>query len=411
MKNISFSYKRKKTSGLLIIFISYGFKDHIGKYQQLQLSTGIRVQDLEFDPKTGVGGKASLNLRLAIQKFETEILNKLYEASNSVKNLHTFPPSWIKEAYLKEKEKEQNIVKTLTQAVQSYIDHKNNDALNPISPVAINAYINLKNRIKEYGDIPIQLLTNDYIYKFSNHLIKSGLRVNTVLKYFSKLRTAALFNNPNIKLKLNLQEEMVDKVVFDLDELYQIEKFTFESERLNKIRNNFIFQAYTGLRYSDFMQNGEVIYLNNKPYIRILTQKTGAEVVIPLMKNVQKLIKEGKLNYSISNQKYNDYLKEVIEKIFPEKTIKIKFMLKGKQEVKIVTVHSLVSTHTGRRSFATNFYLLGFPIKLLMDILGQKSEDIFLRYIQSDKLKQAQTLNKLIGDLQKTNPKLAKRLI
>lgn len=393
------------------MFISYGYKDHSGKYQQLQISTGIKVAESEFDSKTGVGGKARLNLRLAIQNFELKTINKLYEVSNSVKDLHTYPPSWIKEAYLKEEDKEQRPVQTLTQVIQNYVDHKNNDVINPITPIVINAYANLKNRIKEYGDIPIQTLNNDFIYKFSNNLIKSGLRVNTVLKYFSKLRTAALFNNPNIKLKLNLQEEMVDKVVFDLDELYVIEKFTFEGERLNKIRNNFIFQAYTGLRYSDFMQNGEVIKLDGKDYIRIITKKTGAEVVIPLMKNVQKIIKEGNLNYSISNQKYNDYLKEVIEKIFPEKTIKIKYMLKGKQEVKIVPVHTLVSTHTGRRSFATNFYLLGFPIKLLMDILGQKSENIFLRYIQSNKLKQAQTLYKLIGDLKKTNPKLAKRLV
>lgn len=410
MKNISFYFKRKE-SGLIILFVSYGFKDNQGKYQQLQVSSGLRVNKDYFDPKTGVKNSANLNLRLAIQKFQSDILNKIYDANIKIKDLHTYPPSWIKEAYLKEEAPPSTDLITLSQAIQQFIDKKKNDLVQPLSPVVINSYSNLLIRIKAFKDISLKEINNEYVFSFSNHLIKQGLRINTVLKYFSRLRSVVYSHLPNIKLKLKLEEEIIDKVVFDFDDLELIENYKLENERLNKIRNNFIFQCYTGLRYSDFMQNGEIIHLDNNPYIRILTQKTGNEVVIPLMKNIQRIIKEGKLNYSISNQKYNAYLKELLKIIFPDRTIKIKKSLQGKQVIEFIPIYNLVSTHSGRRSFATNFYLLGFPIKLLMDILGQKSEEVFLRYIQSNKLKQAQTLNKLIGDLKKTNPKLARRLI
>ena len=42
----------------------------------------------------------------------------------------------------------------------------------------------------------------------------------------------------------------------------------------------------------------------------------------------------------------------------------------------------LLSSHTGRRSFATNEYLAGTPSITIKAITGHKTEEAFLRYIK-----------------------------
>ena len=55
-----------------------------------------------------------------------------------------------------------------------------------------------------------------------------------------------------------------------------------------------------------------------------------------------------------------------------------------------------VSSHTARRSFATNYYLQGFPTIDLMKITGHKTERAFLKYIKVSKLDTARRLNEHI---------------
>ena len=56
----------------------------------------------------------------------------------------------------------------------------------------------------------------------------------------------------------------------------------------------------------------------------------------------------------------------------------------------------LVSSHTARRSFATNYYLQEFPTIDLMKITGHKTERAFLTYIRVSKLDTAKRLNEHI---------------
>lgn len=52
-----------------------------------------------------------------------------------------------------------------------------------------------------------------------------------------------------------------------------------------------------------------------------------------------------------------------------------------------------ISSHTARRSFATNYYLEGFPTIDLMKITGHKTEKAFLTYIKVSQLDTAKRLN------------------
>ena len=86
---------------------------------------------------------------------------------------------------------------------------------------------------------------------------------------------------------------------------------------------------------------------------------------------------------AISNQKTNEYLKEIGEQIKSLKVVVSKTLTKG--GLKVTTNYKkweLLTTHSGRRSFATNEYLNGTPSITIMAITGHKTEKAFLRYIK-----------------------------
>jgi integrase len=78
----------------------------------------------------------------------------------------------------------------------------------------------------------------------------------------------------------------------------------------------------------------------------------------------------------------NDYLKEVISLAGIKEFVETTITKGGKVEKKAVRKYKLVSTHTARRSFATNLYLAEVPSISIMKITGHKTEKSFLQYIR-----------------------------
>ncbi|MBC7523933.1 MAG: hypothetical protein H7239_05795 [Flavobacterium sp.] len=134
-------------------------------------------------------------------------------------------------------------------------------------------------------------------------------------------------------------------------------------------------------------------------YITLTTQKTKQKVVIPIHKQVKFIIdsNNGELPTPLSDQKFNEYVKEVCE------TVGITQMVEGAKNKKIVLKEKtettpeeaiyrketgifrkceLVTSHTCRRSFATNLYGK-LPNKVIMAITGHTTETQFLSYIKT----------------------------
>ena len=89
-----------------------------------------------------------------------------------------------------------------------------------------------------------------------------------------------------------------------------------EKMYLDRVRDLFIVACYTGLRFSDLMQVRAENIINESSQIKIRTEKTNELIVIPLHKYVKEIIKkyDGSLPPVISNQKMNDYLKQIGKK-------------------------------------------------------------------------------------------------
>ncbi|WP_435416308.1 tyrosine-type recombinase/integrase [Polaribacter aestuariivivens] len=187
-----------------------------------------------------------------------------------------------------------------------------------------------------------------------------------------------------------IKEESIS-IALRLDEIDKIFNYDFsDNRRLENTRDIAIVGLWTGLRVSDFL-NLEEIKLEDD-FIEVQPRKTknssGIKVVIPLHHQIKEVIRQRGMPRKISDVKFNLYFKEVCEKVGLTEKVKGSLLVKDKEKeifrkkVGMYEKYKLVSSHTCRRSFATNFYLMGIPTLTIMAITGHTTEKSFLTYIK-----------------------------
>ncbi|HQZ43693.1 MAG TPA: tyrosine-type recombinase/integrase, partial [Flavobacteriales bacterium] len=119
--------------------------------------------------------------------------------------------------------------------------------------------------------------------------------------------------------------------------------------------------------------------------LRVRTSKTGKEVTIPLHPCIRAIMAKygGRVPSGISNQKQNGYIKEAAAMV-PELQVKtMEGRTTGGVRREVAKYKwERVTTHTARRSFASNFYRDGTPARTIMAITGHRTEQAFMRYIR-----------------------------
>lgn len=162
------------------------------------------------------------------------------------------------------------------------------------------------------------------------------------------------------------------------------------NSRLYNVRESFCFGCFTGLRFSDIAKIREE---NVKGDELILTiQKTRENISIPLNDYAKEILERNSFRLPvISNQKTNDYLKELAEDAKIEDLVRIT-RFKGAERIESVEPkHQLITTHTARRTFVTLSLEKGMRPETVMAITGHKSYKNFKRYIKlTDKVKTAE---------------------
>lgn len=197
--------------------------------------------------------------------------------------------------------------------------------------------------------------------------------------------------------KFNVLNEETDAIFLTDAEIMKLYKHDFsENKRLDQARDLFVFGCCVGLRFSDFseIKPENIVKIDGEFFVKIITQKTKELVIIPCNPVVLKIFRKCKANAnrlpkSISNQKFNDYIKEACQEAKLNETGRL-----STDPTK--ELWECVSSHTARRSFATNYYLQGFPTIDLMKITGHKTEKSFMKYIRVTKLDTAKRLGKHI---------------
>lgn len=223
--------------------------------------------------------------------------------------------------------------------------------------------------------------------------------IKAVSKYAKKKN---LVVNSYIEFIQKYKQQKTDKIIhtFSIDELNTLEKWETRIERLNNARNWLIFGCNTGQRVEDLLNITlkNFVTINDKKYIELTQEKTSKDVLIPITKQCERILKKD-FPYRISQQKLNEYIKEVCEKA------KIIQVVEGdlydketKRKVRgFYPKSKLMTSHSFRRSYATNNYI-DVPTPVIMEITGHSKESTFLEYINKpvDKTRNANLMLELM---------------
>lgn len=303
----------------------------------------------------------------------------------------------------------------------SFLDGYLKDAYKKINPtsgkqlstITIRAYKQTFRLLKEYRKdtnkyLDFEHIDSNFRDEFSYYLTHvKQYKLNTVGKHVRNIKTFMqeaidrnLTDNINFrKRSFKVVSEKTDSIYLTEPELDELGKLDLsDNARLDKVRDLFLVGCWTGLRFSDLSR---IQPFNIKgDFIEMDTQKTGAKAIIPIHPTVKRIMEKYKDKYpnslppAISNQKMNEYIKEVAEKVDLLKVpIVIGHTIRGKKEYKTFFKWQLVQTHTCRRTMATNLYLNGMPAHFIMRITAHQSEKAFLRYLKIDNKEAAQRLN------------------
>lgn len=242
--------------------------------------------------------------------------------------------------------------------------------------------------------------------KFHNEFIRfmnktQNLNLNTIGKYIKCLKTI-LKSAKQYGLKINQDVERDgfrstnEKTYFvtlnenEIDAIFNLD--LSHRPYLDNARNWLIIGVWTGARVSDLL-NFTTDNINNG-FIEYTAQKTKQKIMLPVHWQVQSVInsKDGQFPHKISHQRYNDWIKDVcqlaginqLEKgaiyITDPKSKNKKVKTPQRKVVGNYPKWQMVSTHTARRSFATNHYGK-LPTPVIMSATGHTTEKMLLAYI------------------------------
>ena len=196
-------------------------------------------------------------------------------------------------------------------------------------------------------------------------------------------------NNAYDSYKPKLKSTQKKIIFLTWEELNKLREFKIPSNKqaLERVRDVFLFQCFTGLRYSDVfnLRRSDI----KGDHIEVTTVKTSDSLIIELNNHSKAILdkykdvafEDDKVLPVITNQKMNDYLKELAEMAGIDEPIRQTYY-KGNERIDDVTPkYALLGTHAGRRTFICNALALGIPPQVVMKWTGHSDYKAMKPYI------------------------------
>ena len=265
---------------------------------------------------------------------------------------------------------------------------------------AIEPYLQLENRLLEFDkNLSLTTLTRKKMIGFITHLAKTMYNdaINKRLTYLRCFINWVEENGNSVnqeyrKYNPSLKESVKEVRFLTVEEVDRLWNMELETSSMQVTRDMFIFQCYTGLRYSDlktltrkdfYSQDGDL-------YLRKITQKQKTVVDFKLSMRAKAIYdKYSKYIYPndvafpvLSNSKYNKHLKRLghLANIRGQwKDIQYRV---DKQEV-VYTDRADLESHCGRRTFVCMAYNAGYSMKEIAEITGHKCIEDLEPYIKA----------------------------
>jgi site-specific recombinase XerD len=264
-------------------------------------------------------------------------------------------------------------------------------------------YKHVSNFLKEKyrkNEISINDVTPMFINDFEMYLKTTRKCANnTAIKYiknFKKIIRIALANgwlkkDPFVNIKFHLDD--VDMAYLDAKELDKLMKKQFNIERMEQVKDVYLFCCFTGLAFADVasLSNEDIVDNEGSKWIKKRRQKTKNWCNVPLLEPAIRIlekyecnprcISKGKLLPVLSNQKMNAYLQEIAD---------------------ILGIDKHLSTHTARHTFATTVTLGNqVSMEVVSKMLGHSSVNMTKKYarVVDDLIKK--DMQKIVGKYDK----------
>lgn len=400
MATVNFLFRSTKDKAPLNLRLLYRFNNEdyvIGAKTKFEVSkTYWNKQHKQKRPKDikVINRQAEVNQEL--NKIENHILKAFNNADPLAVN-----KEWLQlqiENYYNPPQQGRKVPSNLVDYIDFYIEARQHE----IKPASVTKFNVIKHKMERFQlqrkkPILIKEINENFKREFAEYYRSQNYSINTtqrelgLIKTFCKhARSLDVETHPQLD-KLRLEKEKVNKIYLSFEELEQIEKTKGLPEHLENAKDWLIISCYTGQRISDFMRfTDEMVRIEEGKHLLEFTQKkTGKIMTVPLHKKALEILnkRKGKFPRAISDQRYNDYIKDVCREA------KLNTMTAGSMQVETEPESGiyrkengtyqkwkLVTSHIGRRSFATNFYGK-LPTSYLIYITGHSTEAMFLNYI------------------------------
>lgn len=415
MPTVHFYLKKPEPSGLSLIYLQFKYS---GQRVIFSFNQQIKPKDwndkkqrVKTNAKTAASGDEYINDLL--DSLERICLNAYKKQIGTGRPNPAIIEQALSDFVLGNDREDRSLLNLIDRFIAGEILHKGKKR----SAGTLKAYNLTKNRLLEFSRVKKIAITYDNItvdfyeklvsyLRSKKHIDESGKEVRSIsdssagntikdLKTFMGVAVDRDYtNNMQFKKKAfaKLTEE-TDAVYLNWDEVMKLYRYDVsDNKTFEQVRDLFVFGCCIGLRYSDYstVKPENIIQHDGEHYISMPTKKTGERVIIPCNPIVMEIFdkykdRDNRLPRTISNQKFNFYLKEICRGAGLKETGRL-------QTEPALQLWECVSSHTARRSGLTNYYLEGVPVIDLMKISGHKTEKAFLTYIKVSKLEVAKRL-------------------
>lgn len=359
--------------------------------KQRNISTGYSVLPQDWDEKS----KEVKKTHPFARQYNTNIRNLLIELEDHLINGGTV-------ANFRKQEEQINLITYCAQVIQ-----KADDGLLPLTQSTVANYRATHRRLTEYAEhYPDPPLTFDKIdmqfyQQFTGFLKKHcncslpgiGKHIKIIKRLMNMGLEENLHNNTTFRNSAfkRPRAKSSGKIYLTTEEIDKLEQLDLSSQPvLERERDRFLLAYWLLMRFSDVSRVGreQIFDLNGKQFLRYQSMKTKVEATLPLKYSALAIMEKHEFDFSFSgNVQANRQLKTIAAMA----GINTQATQDGQNRSK----SSFVTTHTARRSAATNLYLDGVSLKMIADLGGWSDLKSLRTYLRASGLDTAQVAKDL----------------
>ena len=409
-RNIIFTLESRKKDGVLItenvpIRMRVNFAS-----KRIEFTTGYRIDSAKWDAdKQRVKNGCSNKLKQSASEINASLLEYYTEIQSIFKRFEVedvMPtPEQIKEAFNalhkpvseEPKPKKEALPCDFFQVFDDFVEDCGRQ--NNWTDSTFEKFAAVKNHLTNFREgLTFEFFDerglNDYVgylrdvKEMRNTTIGKQL---SFLKWFLRwaFKKGVHQNNAYDSYKPKLKSTQKKIIFLTWDELNRLREFKipFNKQALDRVRDVFLFQCFTGLRYSDVfnLRRSDI----KGDHIEVTTVKTSDSLIIELNKHSKEIIdkykdvafEDGKVLPVITNQKMNDYLKELAELASIDEPVRQTYYRGNERIDEVTPKYALLGTHAGRRTFICNALALGIPPQVVMKWTGHSDYKAMKPYI------------------------------